>query len=395
MIKVRTLVLGGGASGITAAISAGRKGDAVIICDRMPRIGKKILASGNGRCNLLNENLDASFYNPSAAGLVKKIFSKFGKDSIAGFFKGLGLELCSKGAQIFPATDQSSSVLRILEMELARLSVPVELNFEVTRISRRPQGFTALSKNGRTIECEKLIIAGGARSYPALGSNGSCFFLAADLGHRIIEPVPAAVPVVVKDRLCHLLQGQKISATVRAVIDGKESGKSSGDLLFTRYGLSGTAILDVSEEISIAINRQNKKDVRVLADLVPFMDEGALKNNIAKRLSQKIPPEDLLAGILPNKFSPALKELLTGGDAGTITRALKSMIFNITGTKSWNEAEFTAGGVDVSQVKDTTLESRSVKNLYFAGEVLDVCGRRGGYNLAWAWASGFVAGETG
>lgn len=393
MRKFRTAIIGGGASGIIAAISAKRKGDDVVICERMPRIGKKILVSGNGRCNLLNEKLDESFYNQSARPLVGSVLAKFGKDSICKFFKDLGLEIYPEDGRIFPVTNQSSSVLRVLEMELHGLSVPIELNFDVGRISRSGKGFTISAKDGKSIECEKLIIAGGGKSYPALGSDGSCHELAKDLGHSIVEPVPAAVPLVVKDRLCHLLQGQKIFSVARAVIDGKPYRESSGDLLFTKYGLSGTAIIGISEEISIALHRLNKKDIHVSVDMAPFMDNHALKAEIGRRIDASWKAEDLLTGILPNKFGAALRDLLSGGNVENIIKELKSKLFKVAGTRGWNEAYLTSGGIDTKEVKEHTLESRLVKGLYFAGEILDVSGQRGGYNLAWAWASGYVAGS--
>jgi len=394
MQKFNTLIIGGGAAGIAAAISAGRRSKSVVICDRMARIGKKILASGNGRCNILNERLDESFYNLSARGLVRSVFEKFGKDQILSFFKELGLETYSEEGRIFPRTNQSSSVMKVLEMELARLSVPIELNFEVKSISRSQESFLITSKGGKSIECEKLIVAAGGRSYPALGSDGSCYKMIENLGHRIVEPVPAAVPIVLKERLCHLLQGQKITASVKAIINQKTVCESRGDLLFTNYGLSGTAILDISEEISIAINRQKIKDVLVSVDMVPFMDRDALKSEISRRIKNLWKAEDLLAGILPNKFHFAFEGKEAGHDAQMITNAVKSRVFKVVETKRWNEADFTAGGIDTKYVKPGILESTVVKGLYFAGEILDVCGKRGGYNLAWAWSSGFVAGQT-
>lgn len=394
MLKASTVIIGGGAAGIAAAISAKRNGASVVICERMPKIGKKLLASGNGRCNLLNENLDKSFYNFSARPLVKSILTKYTKEDILIFFKGLGLETYSEGMRIFPVTGQSSSVLKVLELELARLAIPVELNFEVCGVSSSKSGFLIKPKSGKNIECEKLILAGGGKSYPALGSDGSCYDLAGRLGHKIVEPVPAAVPLVVKDKLCHMLQGQKISAKVKAVIDGKDVCESAGDLIFTKYGLSGTAILDISEDISIALNRENKNQVFVSADLVPFMNTGILESEIAKRVENRFKPEDMTAGILPNKFGPALKEYFEKNDTEDIVMSLKNRLFKVLGTRGWNEAEFTSGGVDTKEVDPLTLESRIVKGLYFAGEVLDVCGHRGGYNLAWAWASGIVAGGS-
>lgn len=395
MRKFKTAVIGAGAAGIAAAISAKRRGEPVVIYDRMPKIGKKILASGNGRCNLSNEMLDESFYNQSARSLVRSIFDKFGKERIIEFFKDLGLETYSEYGRIFPRTNQSSSVLKVLEMELARLSVPIELNYEVNRITHSSEAFTIGFKNGKTIECEKLIVASGGRSYPALGSDGSCYKLAANLGHKIVDPVPAAVPVVIKDRLCHLLQGQKIASTVKVIVDQKPVCESSGDLLFTNYGLSGTAILDVSEEISIAINRKKKSDVMISVDMVPFMDKNALISELSRRMKNNWKTQDLLAGILPNKFHFVIEGSLTGRDAQMVADSVKNRLFKVVETKRWNEADFTSGGVDTNFVVAGTLESTVIKRLYFAGEILDVCGRRGGYNLAWAWASGFVAGLEG
>ncbi|MFA5085606.1 MAG: aminoacetone oxidase family FAD-binding enzyme [Candidatus Omnitrophota bacterium] len=394
MQKLDTVIIGGGAAGIAAAISARRRNRSVVICDRMPKIGKKILASGNGRCNLLNERLDESFYNPSGRPLVKSIFEKFGKEQILNLFQEIGLQTYSEDGRVFPRTNQSSSVVKVLEMELNRLSVPIELNFEVKGISRSQGMFTVTSKSGKSIECEKLIVAAGGRSYPALGSDGSCYRMIANLGHKIVDPVPAAVPIVLKEKLCHLLQGQKIAARVKAIVNQKAVCESEGDLLFTNYGLSGTAILDVSEDISIAINRQKINDVLVSVDMVPFMNRDTLKLEISRRIKDRWKTEDLLAGILPNKFHFVFEGKDMVCDPEKITNTVKSRIFKVVETKRWNEADFTAGGIDIKYVKQETLESTVVKGLYFAGEILDVCGKRGGYNLAWAWGSGFTAGRT-
>lgn len=389
-------VIGGGASGIMAAISAARSGKNVVILERMPQAGKKILASGNGRCNLLNEKIDPSKYNPSSRPLVKSVFDRFGKNDIEKFFRSLGLEIYTEAdGRVFPVTNQSASVLKILEMELKRLSIHTEFNFHAGDISDLKESFVVTSKSGKKISCRKLILAGGGRSYPSLGSDGSACDLAASLGHSIVKQVPSAVPIVAKDQVCHLLQGQKVSAKTAAVIDGKPVSSAAGDLLFTKYGLSGTSILDISEEISIAMNRHNKKDVIVSVDLVPFMDEDKLTGELTKRLAGGWHHADLLTGILPNKFASAFKEVLATKDVKNIASAIKNRRFKVLETRGWNEAEFTAGGVDTNQVKEMTLESKVKRGLYLSGEILDVTGKRGGYNLAWAWASGHTAGLTG
>lgn len=387
-------ILGGGASGITAAIAAKRAGKSVVIYERMPKLGKKVIASGNGRCNLLNENINESFYNASARPLVKNIFSKFGKSDILDFFTGLGLQMYSDGGRIFPVTNQSSSVLKVLEMEMERLAIPVEFNFEVADIADTKGWFTLSEKSGRKISANALVIASGGKSYPAFGADGSSYRFAEQFGHKIIEPVPCAVALVAKDPLCHPLQGQKISASAKAIIDGNLVSQAQGEVLFTKYGLSGTAILDISREISIAINRSGKKQAVIIIDMVPFMKETALRAEIEGRLKNFSSMEDIVAGILPNKFGAALSNILKTKDALSIARSLKSKEFIVTGTRGWNEADFTAGGVSVEEIKIDNLESKFKKSLYFAGEILDVDGARGGYNLAWAWASGIVAGKN-
>jgi len=394
MKKVSTLIIGGGAAGMMAAISAARKGSTVMICEKLPQLGKKLLASGNGRCNLLNEELSADFYKPNAKALVRSVFSVLDKDGMLDLFHSLGLEMYSRDDRIFPITNQASSVLKVLTVELKRLFVPVVLGFEVTKISETGDGFIVTSKKEEPIACEKLIIACGGRSYPALGSAGSSYVFAKKFGHGIIEPVPSGVPLVVRDCFCHILQGQKIFAAAKSVIDGKIAEEASGDLLFTKYGLSGTAIIDISESVSTALRRDKKKDVLVSVDMAPFLEADELKTELARRRSRGFLPEDLFVGILPNKFCAALKDEAAGGKVDELVKRLKERRYKVHDTRGWNEAEFTSGGIDTGEIKEKSLESKLKKGLYFAGEALDVGGRRGGYHLAWAWASGFAAGLT-
>ncbi len=388
-----TVIIGGGAAGICAAISTARRGESVVICEKTPFLGKKILATGNGRCNLLNDTLGETFYNTAAHDLVKSVFNRCGKAEILNFFKGLGLEIYSQDGRIFPRTNQAASVLKVLELELKRLSVPVEYGFDCDSVIKTSNGLTVSPKSGKKIECVKVIIAGGGKTYPSFGADGSAFTLARQLSHTIIEPVPSAVPLVIKDNLCHLLQGQRIFASARSVINDQSGKPVSGELLFTKYGLSGTCILDISEAVSVAINRQHQTDVDVAVDLAPFMDETALKDELKKRRKMNVPSEDMLAGILPNKFGGAFKEVFEQGNLDLAVRSIKDRRFKVSGTRGWNEAEFTSGGIAVDEVKLGTLESKLVEGVHFAGEVLDVNGHRGGYNLGWAWASGVVAGQ--
>ncbi len=351
------IVIGGGASGIVAAISAKRKGRSVLLCEKMPQLARKILASGGGRCNLLNEKIQSSFYNPAARGITDAVFGKFGKEDIIRFFRDIGLEVYSEESRIFPVTNQAASVLKVLEIELKRLSVPVELNCEITGVTHKNGAFWVTAKKGERWQCQRVILTGGGKTYPAFGSDGSSYKFAKEFGHRIIEPVPSAVPLVIKDEICHLLQGQKISARAKSIISGKIAREAEGEVLFTKYGLSGTAVLDVSEEISIALNRQHNKDVALSIDMIPFMEESNLRSEIEKRFKRFMPQGELLFGLLPNKFDRALKNILGVRDVTKIVTSLKDRRFKVLGTRGWNEAEFTAGGVDLDDINESTLES--------------------------------------
>jgi predicted Rossmann fold flavoprotein len=254
-----TVVIGGGAAGICAAINKGRRNEPVIICERNDQLGKKILASGNGRCNLLNDDLNEKHYNSAARDMVRSVFSRYHKSEILDFFKSIGLHTFSQEGRIFPLTNQAASVLKLLEMELKRHSVHIEYGFNCSALSFKGDNLTISSDAGNQLECRNVILTGGGKSYPALGSDGSIYEIAGRLGHTIVEPVPSAVPLVVKDGLCRVLQGQRISAEVKSLIEGKESKKFKGELLFTKYGLSGTCILDASKSISVALNRDGMR----------------------------------------------------------------------------------------------------------------------------------------
>jgi predicted Rossmann fold flavoprotein len=394
MATYSTVVIGGGAAGLCAAISAARQGNSVVVCEKTGQLGKKILASGNGRCNLLNEDFKESFYNQSARTLVKSVLSQYGKSEILNFFKGLGLVTFSKDGRIFPITNQAESVLHVLKTEIQRLSIPVEYNFNCTSISSTKNGFLATSSSGNNITGQSVILTGGGKSYPAYGADGNAYELAKQLGHSLVEPVPAVVPLDIKDNLCFLLQGQRISASARSVINGHENPWVEGELLFTKYGLSGTCILDISESVSQALNRLHKTEVYVSIDFLPYMKILELKNEMERRTKAVWPPEEMLAGLLPAKLCSAFKDLFVKSKPDLAVIRLKDWRFKVSGTRGWNEAEFTSGGVKVDEIILGTLESKLKPGVYLAGEILDVNGQRGGYNLGWAWASGLAAGLT-
>jgi predicted Rossmann fold flavoprotein len=404
--RVDVAVVGAGAAGLAAAIGAARRGASVAVLERLPRPGKKLLATGGGRCNLLNETLSPAAFTTTDPTLVSSVLARFGPGEIRDFFERLGLRLQADDAgRVFPITNQAASVLKVLELEVARLGIDLETGFNVAGIETGGGRFRLRAADGRRSEAGVVILTGGGKSYPALGANGSGHGLAASLGHRLVAPVPSAVPLVVKVRMGHYLQGQRLRARAESRIGGRSAQRAEGELLFTSYGFSGPAILDVSESVSIALNRDGRRDVTVVLDLLPFLTADEAAGEFARRLAAGWAPRDLTSGLLPEKFCLFLPEVLRelglapgpGNAAETALRlaeALKAREYRIRGTRGWNEAEFTAGGVDAREVRRGTLGSKLQPGLYLAGEVLDVQGGRGGFNLGWAWASGLVAGLT-
>ncbi len=262
--RVDVAVVGAGAAGLAGAISAGRRGASVAVLERLPRIGKKLLATGGGRCNLLNDNLSAADYTSTDPGLVASVLDRFGRAEIRAFFEGLGLRLLSDEAgRVYPATNQAASVLKVLELEVGRLGIGIETRFEVEKIVAVGSDVSRSGRRtaGRSRPAPCSWPAGG-RSYPALGSDGSGYSLAASFGHRIVTPVPSAVPLAVKVRMGHYLQGQRLRVRAESRIGGRTVQRAEGEVLFTPYGLSGTAILDVSESVSIALNRDGRRTFR-------------------------------------------------------------------------------------------------------------------------------------
>lgn len=418
------IIIGGGAAGIMAAISAKRehKDFSVAIVDRTFALGRKILVCGAGRCNITNINLDKSIenhYYGAPNEFIKSVFDKFGYKNIVQFFNDLGIELYVERktdiGKLFPITDSAKTVTALLEDELKRLGVDVYLNTEVVIINNREKFELSANKidpdtnkviGSESFESDYLIISAGGRTYPALGSNGSGYSLAERFGHKVIEPVPSALPLVSKNPLAQALQGVKMEIEVTSIIEGKEIKTRSDDVMLTQYGLSGPAILNISREISIHINRLHKDNVQVKLNFFPGKSKEDVKNYLEERWNKR-PDQTLeysLFGIFPNKIPAAILKVagvnkdkiardLNSDEKEKILNILTNYIVQVSATRGWNEAEFTAGGIDSAEIKEGTLESKKISNLYFCGEILDVDGDVGGFNLSWAWASGNVAGK--
>ncbi len=383
------LIVGAGAAGLVAGISAARLGARCVLLDRLPSAGRKLLATGAGRCNLAHTDPAPERYNAEARLLIQSVLGRFGWPQIEALFGELGLDLVREQQRVFPATRQAVSVLKVLQLELDRLHVDFMTDTRVSSLTPGGDRWTVSAEDGRTWQAHSVLVCTGGRTYPSLGSDGSGYTLVTALGHTVIPPVPVCVPLTAHHPWIHPLQGLRLFASVTPVVSGQPGTSTTGDLLFTKYGLSGTAILDVSESLSLAYHRARIRDLAVSVDLLPHWSRPRLQRELERRRGRGIPDKDIWSGLLPERLAP-----LIAGCEGDPIDQVKRLVIRVTGTRGWNEAEFTAGGVSHTEVHTDTLMSTLHKGLFIAGELLNVHGQRGGFNLAWAWASGWTAGQS-
>ena len=402
------VIIGGGAAGMMAAFSARKhhKDASIVIVDHTFELGRKILVAGAGRGNLTNANVEDDNFKHfhGNLALIKEIFSQYDGKMIQSFFEDNGIPLYEEQktgrGKIFPVIDNAKTVRDILVDELQKNKIDMRTSTEVTGIFQNEHGWN-ISTDTAVIVSQTVILTCGGMTYPSLGSNGSGYTLARSVGHTIIEPVPSAVPLVTKNVLCHFLQGERITMEVST-----KEYTYVGDVLFTQYGISGSAVFDISRDISIQINREHEQSISLYLSFFPGIGKDEVLDIVEKRLLRD--PNQSIArslwGLFTVKVANAIcaaAKIQKEATARTITKEEKMNLIEtliryeltITGTRGWNEAEFTSGGITTDEVDTRTLASKKADHLYVAGELLDVDGDVGGYNLSWAWASGWVAGK--
>ncbi|MBK5241172.1 NAD(P)/FAD-dependent oxidoreductase [Clostridium sp.] len=406
-MKHSLIIIGGGAAGLTSALIAKDYGIDVAIIEGTDRIGKKILTTGNGRCNISNANINSDRYHSENLYFQNNILDSFTIKDTIDFFACLGLPLVTlDGGKMFPMSLQASSVLDILRFALEEKHIPVYINTKAKKIVKKKNEFIISSTDDATYKCEKLIIATGGKSAPKTGSDGSGYTLAKQLGHSIISPAPALVQLKLNYNRLKALSGVKFDGYAEIFINDKCVQKEFGEILFTDYGISGPPILQLSRIASLAII-ENKK-VSLIIDMLPTTPHKALNDFLSNHWSifEDRSVYDSFIGIINKKVIPIiLKEArvedihkpcsnLNIKEKKAIYELLKKWKFEISGTNSFANAQVTAGGINTKEINADTLESNIVSNLFFAGEVLDVDGDCGGYNLQWAWSSGAIAGKS-
>ena len=387
MKKRQVVITGAGASGMMAAIMAARNGAAVTVLEQNEKPGKKICATGNGKCNFSNLVMPEDAYRGTHPEFVKDAFAQFSVKDTVEFFKELGIFPLDRNGYLYPRSNQAQSVVDVLCMEASHLGVKIKTNEQVTAIETAKNGkkFQVLTK-GWHYEADALILANGSKASSISGSDGSGYELAKKMGHRIIPVYPALTALKCKGPAFKTWAGVRTEGKVSLFINGKFHKSERGELQLTEYGISGIPVFQISTYVIRAVHEGKKAELRV--DFLPELTEEETRELLHAR--KKACPykneKELLVGLFPEKLSKVLtsqKHLLS---------AIKEFPLEVQDGMSFSQAQVCSGGVDTSQVNTHTMESKLCRNLYFAGELLDIDGTCGGYNLQWAWSSGAVAG---
>lgn len=390
-IRHELLIIGGGAAGLMAAITAARAGADVAILEHTDKIGKKLLVTGNGRCNLTNLYQMPQCYRSGDSDAVWSIVSAFTQKDTIAFFDELGLLTRDRGGYVYPYSNQAGSLLRVLKTELFRLHIPVYYRAQIQRIRKENDHFRCETEEKRYY-ADKLILATGSKAAPKTGSDGSGYALAKELGHTVTEIYPALVQLLAKEKCFRKLAGIRADAGVKLYVDEKIVSEDMGEVQLTEYGISGIPVFQISRYAAEGL--ATGKKVKVQIDFCPALEERKLTEWIEKKLHDGIRIREILCGILNEKLAEYFAESVASDESlGEIIQNIKCFPVTITGTKDFEQCQVCMGGVPLSEIDAESMESRLVKGLYFAGELLDVDGICGGYNLQWAWSSGHLAGQ--
>ena len=402
------IVVGGGAAGMMAAIFAARNGQNVTLLEKNEKLGKKIYITGKGRCNITNASeiedlFSAVISNPK---FLYSGFYSFTNDQVIHFFEELGVATkIERGNRVFPVSDHSSDVIAALTREMQHLKVKVQLHCEVKELlinnEREIKGVRLA--NGKKMTADAVVVATGGISYPSTGSTGDGYRFARNCGHKVTELFPSLVPMEVKEWYAKELQGLSLKNIEIHITDGKKKLYDEfGEMLFTHYGVTGPVILSAS---SIVGKTLEKKELVLHIDLKPALTEEQLDKRLLREFEANHNKQfkNAIDSLLPAKLRPVIIELsgieeekkvheITKEERLNLLRLIKDFHMTLTGLRGYNEAIITKGGISVKEIDPGTMESKLIKNLYFAGEVLDLDAVTGGYNLQIAWSTGYLAG---
>lgn len=405
MNKRDVVIIGAGPAGIMAAITASQQGRRVMLVDRNPQIGRKLLSTGNGRCNLTNAELSIDRFHGASPDFIAAVLGQFDQNAAMDFFRSLGLLLKQEdNGRIFPRTNQASSVVEVLRQRLRANRVEVALDTQVKSIDRDSSWRIGLI-DGRSFEAIDLIIATGGRAAHQLGSTGDGLFWARNLGHSLTPMFAALVPIETVETWPKEVAGVKIEVRLQGISKGGVIGESTGDLLFTSYGVSGTAAMALARPVAAALaNDPVSLNIDMFSDLTTSQLDSLLSDVLANAANTSL--GEAMIGIMPSTLIEIVCKLaelhcaqkatqVTDKQRAQLTGVMKNLTLTVAKLRPYKEAQVTAGGVNCSEIDPQTMGSKLQKNLYFAGEIVDVDADSGGFNLQWAWSSGRVAGRLG
>ena len=395
------VIVGGGASGLTAAITAARNGKDVTIIERNNKCGKKILITGNGRCNFWNTDVDLSHFHSSTPNLLKEFITDERKNSILKFFDSLGLAYKTKNGYYYPFSNQAFTIENALLSECKKLNIKIINDITVEKIIK--EDCFIINPDKENIKAKNIIIATGSKAAPKTGSDGLGYELAKSLGHNIITPLPSLVQLKADEPYFKNWSGIRTDVKVNLLINHKYIKSETGEIQLTNYGLSGICIFNLSGKAAKALNQN--KNVIISINFIPFASnpktflQNLNKNSYHKTISE------LLEGILHYKLidiilkkahlkRDLLLTTLTDNELNNLIKTLTDFQIQILDTHTLDHAQVCSGGIPLTEINSKTLESLKVKNLYFTGEIIDIDGDCGGYNLGWAWISGIIAGKN-
>jgi len=400
MKKINITIIGGGASGILAAIFASKPHTKVTILEKNAKLGKKILATGNGRCNFTNINATANDYNHPY--FVEEAFKSFSPLDTLSYFDQLGITPKIEDlGKTYPLSEQAASIVDVLIHELKHKNVEIVTEATVTELIKQKQGFLIKLKDGRFFNADQVILSTGGKAMPNSGSDGSGYLLAKSLGHQVTHLFPALVKLVLSSPYLKQLDGVKIPGKVQLLDKNEVIQEETGDILFTKYGISGPTILQISRKANAMLNQHERVVLKVI------LVNQVTKDDIEKRFIQQANKtiDFSLVGLINKKLIlPLLKEAdiknphallstLSQKEKNKLISLLFDWRFLVVDTKGFEDAQVTAGGINLDEINPLTMESKRVTGLYFTGEILDIDGLCGGYNLQWAWSSAYVAGN--
>jgi len=392
-------IIGGGASGMAAALAAAENpGVQVVLLERQARVGRKLQATGNGRCNLSNLHALEGHYHGENAAFADAALKAFDPDSTLSWFRKLGLyTVAEESGKIYPYSDQANSVVDVLRLALEKPNIILKTGFEVQKINKTAEGFV-ISDGDKNINCDKLIVACGGLAGTKLGGTMSGYKLLAKLGHRSTRLRPALVQIKSDWTGIAALKGVRANCHIEIQKDGQLFAESTGEIQFTEQGISGPVVFEISRDVCYGTG-----DWSCRLDFLPGWEEESLRKELERRRSSNLPMDELLTGILHNRLGRVLtkaagvkgKQLvkeISNLEIAEVCKAVKAFEIVLTEPMGMDSAQVTAGGVMTEGFDPATMESKLVPGLYACGEVLDIDGDCGGYNLQWAWSSGRCAG---